>query len=294
MRNRQQVGMSLVEVLLVLAVATASLLAGVRQYQLYLRDVEYRQVQQNVDNIFQALGQFYMQNCNGAMSVDPNGDMSFKAGKLNPQEYNSKDPYQVKIDKDLQASGLLTQSIMSTTLVYGGPKANNPDGTPMIDITNNPSSIGTDGYVAQFNRLEQPRKVCLEGDKATGVTSDRGCKSQPVQVGINLIWKPQVAVRLMDEEHADIYLALLGGDCLSNAKGKIVLPCDQAKSNTGNYVVWERLPSQALQKSGVHFWQTAPTLKSFNQMYTTYPSTYLNKTEGKNPSGNDQYYLCGG
>lgn len=275
-RNKQT-GVSLVEVLLVLAIGAAILFASIKQYQIFRSGADVEQVKYNVDTIFHAMSQFYSVNCNGTTAVR-NGTYTFTPGMLNPTYSPAPaNPFPVNITTLLQQNGYLTQVI------------------PINPIVNSsgPATNSYNGYVAQFNQSQvvQTRSVCVTGVNATGITAATGC-TQAKQVGTAIIWKAQVAVLIKNTAAAQQYLNLLSGDCLSSLNGTTVRPC--SANQPGNYVVWERLPSFATPNAQSDSWETYPALNQFNQLYSTYPTVYLSGMQGKIPNNQTQYFLCGG
>lgn len=141
-----------------------------------------------------------------------------------------------------------------------------------------PSSlIDGETYLVQLNKVQNNPDRMVKLSKTT-----------EVPVGEIIIWRIQVAAKLNDADKAETYKNLLGADCLSNANGMTVTPCDTS-GGTGNYVVWERLPSFATTGSQSDYWVSNPLLKQFNQMYSTYPILSLTN-EFKTGTQN---YLCG-
>lgn len=132
-------------------------------------------------------------------------------------------------------------------------------------------------YVVQLNKVKDDPNRMMNLTPTT-----------QVPVGKIIIWRIQVAAKLKDEKQAETYKNLLGADCLSNANGGSVTPCESAVSQ-GNYAVWERLPSFASAEAQSDYWVSNPLLKQFNQMYTTYP--ILSLTNQFKTSHQD--YRCG-
>lgn len=279
----KQSGVTLLEVMLVLVIAAAILFFSIRQYEMWKADATLQEVKQNVDTVFQALSFFYRINCNG--SYDETGKLI--PGKLNPvANPPPKTNYPVNIEQDLVKAGLLQtklKTIFPTNMI--------------VDDTD----VKTYGYIAQFNEQPPvPRIVCTEGTNSFNPTSP-SCKSS-TQIGTIIIWKAQVAILLRNKNDAQFYLSALGGDCLSNLSADgIVEPCDKS-NGVGPYVVWERLPSLASPYTQSIYWQSNFPVKQFNQMYTTYPVTYLTASGGTTPGQpppqpqqtQPQYFLCGG
>jgi prepilin-type N-terminal cleavage/methylation domain-containing protein len=59
-------GVTLLEVMLVIAIAGSILAMGISQYQSMQRDSNVRQVQANVDTLFNAMAYWYKANCGRA------------------------------------------------------------------------------------------------------------------------------------------------------------------------------------------------------------------------------------
>lgn len=265
--NKKQVlGVTLLEIILVLAIGAAILLLSLRQYESFRADSDLQQVQYDINKIFAAMSEFYKVNCYGTYNPNvspPNPPL--QAGALNPMRSSAPpNPYPINMTTDLITKGYLTQK---------------PALNPLIDAS---TGAGTDGYILQFNEYHSPKYACL---------TTAPCAS-PVQVGTIVIWKPQVAILLKDSATAQQYLDLLTGDCLSTASGNTVQPCTPGNKGTGNYVVWERLPSLSSSEANSTLWMMNPLVKQFTSMYNTYPLGTL--TGGQLPNNQTQYFLCGG
>lgn len=263
---RRQAGFSLMEIVLVCVIAGSIMFLGMQLYLSMRKDADARQVRANVDAIFQAMANFYKANCYGQTKADH----TVAPGVLNPAYWGGAVPPVVAIN-------------INTDLIQKGFLA--PNALLQTPIVNASGAAGTtQGYVAQFNSKTRPRLVCIEGYGAANTST---C-TKTATVGTIIEWQAQVSVEL-DTTPAttpDPYLALLAGDCLSDIAGFLVTPC--TGTNTGIYVVWQRNPSTGSKESGSTYWHTTPTVKQFNQMYTTYPMNSL-----VNSGGANQNYLCG-
>lgn len=282
--RRSQWGLTLPETALVLAVGMLLLVLGLRMIVSFQTEASVRQIKMTADQIFQSMTVYYRANCYG--TYDPNTIPPADPvvpGTLNPAS-NPATRFPINIVTDLFNKGILPSGL-ATVL---------PNNT-LLDT----SSIGTMGYVAQFNMAPMvSRSVCTVPTDpnvgATGPLPSQGCATSVV-VGTVVSWQSQVAVRLANVATASAYLKLLGGDCLSSldAGGTFVTPCEDGPI-PGQYVVWERTPSASTPDSTSSNWILNPQLVLFQQFYSTYPLSYMVTASppGVTPAGT-QYYLCG-
>jgi prepilin-type N-terminal cleavage/methylation domain-containing protein len=278
-------GVTLLEVMLVLAIGSAIVYMSIQQYLSYRKDADAVAVKANVNAIFQAMSAYYRKNCYG---FTEDGTMTAADyGTLNPANPTSpgNNKY-IDIQADLITPGLFWKAGAATNLVRN----------PLIDDAG-AISASLLGYVAQFNKVDPnpQRQVCTDGTGTAPTTPPTTPAETPiptctasVNTGQIVIWKVQVAAKLKDTANAAAYLNLLAGDCLSSpGPGGIINPCS---SNTpGDYVVWERLPSSANTEALSTYWETVPTVNQFTLMYRTEP--ILNLTNGF--KADSQYYVCG-
>lgn len=271
----RQIGITLVEALLVIVIGAGILLLSLRQYESFRIDANVLQLQGNVDTLLQSLAQYYYANCYGVTDVTQSP--ALKPGTLNPNHSPAPtDPFPIVIQDDLVAHGYLTSPFPFNPIVDNGKPA---------------TQFG--GYVAQFNLATQPRLTCIAGTNATGTTPASGCTATE-QTGVINIWKPQVAVAIQGgATEAAIYANLLSADCTSSLSNGTVLPC--SKNQPGNYLVWERLPSTPASRGNTSLWESKNVTNDFNLMYSTYSTVYLTTEKGiTSPQGQTQYFLCGG
>lgn len=260
--RRQEAGISLLEMMLVLTICAGILMMGMQVYLTMRRDADIRQVQTNVDAIFQAMDNYYRINCYGQSRAN----QTVIPGTLHPAS-SPATQFKINITTQLIQPGLLPASALVQT--------------PLVDV-NAPQT--TQGYLAQFNKKTSPRMVCTTGAGAANSPTCTGSTS----AGTVTEWQAQVAVQL-DATPATtpgVFLTAMGGHCLSTRVGTTVTPCSAI--TTGSFVVWERTPSSSSKEGGSTYWQTIPTVKQFTQMYTTYPMNSL--TSG---AITNQNFLCG-
>ncbi len=270
MNKLKQSGVTLIEILLVLAISASIIFIGLRQYQAFQLDTNIQSLKFNIDTIFKGLAAYYNANCYG--TTNPNTG-ALTPGSLHPNS-NPSSPFPVDINTQLFPRYLPQAFPLS----------------PLVDQTG-PGSGQFIGYVAQFNRQpDQTRLICMNPPSCTSNNS----------MGTIVTWTMQVAVLIKDSANIQQYKNLLAADCVSDKSGSIVQPCSVSAS--GNYLVFERLPSYSASNVNNEsaFWSTNPTLPQFKQMYTTYPITYLlqdnpsGRVPGPGASGKQsQYFLCG-
>ena len=226
---RRQQGVTLLEVLLVIAIGAAILLLSLNQYVVFRRDADVRQVQYNVDILFQALAQYFRANC------------SVTGNALN--RVNSSTPYVGVTLAALKQQGFLPQNLPVNPLVsYAAPL--------------------TEGYVLQFNQVTPPypqRRVTM----SDGTTKPIGTLVLwQAQVAVNLK-DPATASQYQQLLTADCL-----SQPFVSGSSNLVTPCSSAIAG-GTIAVWGRIPSSPGAGGNSTYWPTLPTVKQFTQMYTT-------------------------
>lgn len=256
-------GVTLFEMLLVLAIAMSILYLGIKQYNVLSLDADATKVQANVDTIFAGLTQYYRVNCFGSNPMGYNGTAPV-IGTLNAAKAQTT-PFPINITTDLMNAGYMSYKLQNNSLA-------------------NPTIANT--YIAQFN--PQPGQIvqtCTHSSSPP--TCDVGAQTQ---IGTVVSWTAQVAVKMKDANTAKAYAKSLGANCSSTLSGGYVNPC--SLSTPGVYVVWEKQPSFASSQaySNSTYWESMPLVKQFTKMYSVDPITTL--TTG-NHSPEYQYFYCG-
>lgn len=268
----QQRGITLLETMLVSVIASAILIFSYQQYESYKLDSDINQVKYNVDQLFQAASYYYQANCRNQVNSTTGVPMA-GSGTLDPLN-NPVSPTMITPVQLYQAGYLKEMLPWVPRLVYD-------DGTNTMK-----------GYIVQFNLLtpQQARTINLSG----GGTAN---------LGNVYVWRIQVAVyvkpnmvtmgkfTVSTEDQAQKYMSMMGGQCVSTSNGTSVIPCSSSNTMTGDYVVFERLPSMATPSSNSGLYPTNAAIKQFNQQYTTYPILYM--TGGSVSASSPQNYLCG-
>lgn len=188
--KRNAKGATLIEVILVLAIASFILLLSFNQYLSYRRNADVMQLQTNVDMLFGALESYFHANCS-----NPDSPLSAKSESVS---------YAVPIEK-LMSEGYLVLS------------NNKMQGNPLV----NADSQGQ-GYILQFNQTQVSGELPTRTQEMTNAPS--------VSIGSVVLWQAQVAVNLSNPNTTQQYLNILNANCLSNLSGDIVTACNQGPS----------------------------------------------------------------
>lgn len=253
-------GVTVQEVLLVVAIGAVITVIGLRLNNMLRRQSNVATVQSNVNTLFQAAASFYYANCRRQIDIET-GPVA-GTGLLDPTDDGTSpvappNPYPV-------TSVLGPQNFLKTALFSD----------PIIA-----------DYVVQYNQVTPaPDRV---------VQTPTG----PVNVGQIIMWRIQVSGQLRPQfvANARQYLALLGGNCLARAKTPTTItPCSEVGAvPVGGtiYVVWERMPSNAVLSSQTGQMLNNARYKMNTQLYTTYSQQYLMSLPASSYPA--QNYLCG-
>lgn len=249
-------GVTLLEVLLVLAVGGMLLVLGIKQYNFYQRGAEIAELQANADQLFFAAVKYYQAECGKDKLLDPLANPSL--------------PDQVILN-------------VQTDLIDGGYLDNKfPKNNRLVN-----DGSGYKGYYVQLNKDDSYKRtieVCDDVDCTSTTTKE---------IGTIIIWHIQVGVRMKNNSSTDLnnIKNALSANCLSAASGAGVRTC--AQNVSGDNIVFELLPGYAVSRSDAQsqFWMSTPIVTQFNQMYTTEP---LSKLMTVDHIPEYQYYYCSG
>ncbi len=252
--DQKEHGVTLFELLLAIVIGSAIIYMGIRQYQSFRMGADARQLQDNVNVLFQAMSNFYKANAYGSFNPS-NTTLTWAPLNLRNSSIPSN-PYPVNIETQLQP--YITQDI------------------PFNPIVEN--TAAGQGYVAQFNGYTQSTEFCVTASAsapAWGPTTSMGCaQSGAKQTGTAVVWQIQISVLINNPALRAQYLALTGANCLSklNSTQTSVAPCASASTNSGNYLVWERQATSPETDSS--FWPINPMVSEFTKMYRQESITY--------------------
>jgi len=299
-KTQHSPGIVLIEMILVLAIASTIILMGLRVYNFFRADQQLNQLSYNVDLIFQSVSKFYHANCRG---FSGNND-----GVLNPSQ-NPTSPYVVLNNT---VSTLISQSYLDSTQLIP---------SLLLDTAN--TGTTNQGYFAQLNLLNATDRQyywCMTNPTTQVYTCSTPSSGATTNTGIGnvQVWQAQVAIKVADYNTALIYQQKLGADCVStlatnsSGTGTYIVPCStstssstssSSSSSTNNlptYVVWTRIPSLASPQTNSLLSLSLFGAKTFNLQYTNdgmagFNATYWQGSLTTPPISYDTtYYLCGG
>jgi prepilin-type N-terminal cleavage/methylation domain-containing protein len=249
-------GVTVLEMLLALAVGGVLLTIGMQQYKGWTVGSQAMQLNQTVDQLFNAAAQFYNANCVTGGQLDP----AVAEGTTIPVSLN--------------------------TLVQDGYLHSLPGPNPIVNTSNI-----SNAYIVQFNQYSSPRLEAVCSNPPTCTTMKTASIGTIVlwRIQVAVLMQQTQSNQLAQAQ------GYLTADCLSQpnsqtgSAGMTVQPC--ASNKTGNYVVFERLPMYPTVKPRVlsPLWPSYPLLQQFNQMYITYPVNYLIDLNGGTQA---QYFYC--
>lgn len=263
---KKLIGVTLLEILLVIAIGSSFILFAIRQYQLYQAQQYALQLRYNAETLLEALSYYYQANCAAGsgrtLSQTPLPSVYDDSGKL------------------------------YTDLTKGFLPGNWQPINPLVD-----NAATNKGYFVQFNNRSAGNRninVCYSYWSTSGTAGTQGCSpAQAISNAPIILWQEQLAIKMKNPAQTLGYLGLSGADCAvdSLTSGAPVDCSNTSTTGQPNYLVWQRLPSFASPTLTGDQWINQPIQKSFIQQYTHDPmyELYLQGT------GSTTFnYLCGG
>lgn len=233
-------GITLFEMLLVLAIASAIIVMAIAQYPSYKNVSDTERLQATIDNIFLATANYYRANCKPSTT---SALWTLSGGKLVPTSVT------VDIKNMLVTKGFLDPLLPNGMISQAG---NDP----------------YDGYTVLINMTYQDAAYTQLLQKYQCTTSSGGVCTNNVAVGTVALAQIYVAVCLKTSQYMNQVIAMMNPDSTSACSGGQLLrffrmPSSviaQSSSDTGNSM---RASQQV-----------------FAEMYTTAPLSYLLGTSG--------------
>ncbi len=285
-------GITLLETMLVLAIASTMLVMGIKVYSQFQFQANEQKVLANVSRLLLGLEGFYDANCRQALDSD---STPLSEGQLDPIVTDAS-----TVVLDINAD-LLTPGFVSSTEW----RPNNP----LVDNTG-PSK----GYYVQYNRVQSGGQdpvmsvyACTgpkdsSGGSACDTTSGTVLATNFQQSRV-VIWVAQVAVKLSSSLTSAQWTQIkndLSANCISTLSGESVAACIPTPTANG-YLVWTKMPSGYHPDITSDNWTAMPYVKQFNMQYTNDGMATLSgvKNETQDSTGiktwyNPLNYLCGG
>lgn len=293
--QRLQQGVTLLEIMLVLSVSALLFISTIKMYEQFQTTLVLSQMQENVDQLFQATADYYHVFCNPVLA-----NQAAQAAQQNG--YPMGVPFNVSSTPlpsgpiPVTISGLISTGYLSNWHPY----------VPMV----NPAG-GEAGYVVQMNPVTPPSSipvnVCpvfVPGKPCVAITaapsSSKSFASPPLaQISSSQAevrtWVIQIAVHVANKKKIGGYGAVLGASCISGLSGSTVDPCT-APNASGDWLVWTRTPSAISIKKGPLYSTFQPMLREFKLQYSHDQYYELNSgySATSSPPLAPAYYFCGG
>lgn len=284
--SQQQIGATLLELMLVIAISALLLAFGLKMYRIYQMTWQIQQLRYNVDQLFQATRDYFRAQC--------------AQGDLAPQPANFLSPYARNSQGMAYPPQAAHPLAIATTLLEQGYLSHWQPANPLVD-----ASGGEDGYVVQFNPQifsAIPVNACVV------VASGSACHFSPelttpplaaipASQAAAVYWIMQVAVKINKSSDMAAYLPALGADCVSGESSdssSLTVESCPSSNETQDYLVWTRAPSAALHKNSI-FSGMLSVLRQMNLQYTHDQNNEFNAGYStSNPKQAPVYYLCGG
>lgn len=281
MIKHHMVGATLLELLLALAIGLTVAVMGLRLYATFERDVHAQALLANVNQIFQAMGNYYLVNCRQMRRGD--GVVVVGTGKLDPTNTNYSS-YLSSTNPDT----VIALSDTVNTLISGGFLSSWRPANGLVDAT---ASGTSNGYQAQFTRLPDTAMsvyACNNDDGTppctqSGLTALNG--TAPTAQSYVVRWQAEVSVTFDTATEAAKVAPMIGGTVTTDAQGK-----------ASSTVTWKRSALTVTPTSSSD-WIMSPAMKVFNMQYTNDGMAALSGVIWDSTSGAPQvpyYYLCGG
>jgi len=292
--NKCQNGVSLLEVMLVLAIAASIILMGMRLIGQFRYQASEQKLAATINQLFQGMNGFYYANCRQVLDQN---SVAQSSGNLDPLVAD--------------ASGF--KSIYPLSISNLIPRiASANDWSPYNALVDN--TVGEKGYFMQFNRvIESLNDPVMSVSACTGSDAPPSCNrtdgkvlsssNVPSSQSHVATWVAQVAVKLSPTLTSTQWTQIkndLGATCVSNKVGSSIATCDSSPTAAG-YLVWTRTPAAFNPNISSEYWASMPYVTGFNRQYTNdgmanlsgVKNETLNSTTGKSWY-NSLNYLCGG
>jgi type II secretory pathway pseudopilin PulG len=295
-RVRFQKGITLLEMMLVISIIGFLIIASVKMYQQLQNMLALKQIQENVDQLFEAAANYYQATCD---PVTPAARYQTPITGAPPTA-----PFNISITGELLAKGFLENWRPNNPLVNpaGGESGYLVQFNPSTSTTPIPVTVCS-GPTVGSPQPSKPPYPCLAITSTNLLQPTRAYSGTPsaqiptAQAKVVTI-VIQVSVFIRPQSKIGGYGAILGATCISGLTGSTVDPCS-APNPSRTYLVWARIPSAISIKRGSLFASFRPLVKEFQLQYThdqnfELNSGYSTSSSSSAPLQAPVYYLCGG
>ncbi len=254
-------GMTLLEMMLVFAIAMSMVLLGIKQYQQYKLQGNISQAGYLVDSLLQGMSNYYFANCYHPNSFAPS-----------PGTTTVTSPIVVDFTTSLLSAFLPSESVF----ILGHLP-------PLV------SSIQT-RYVPRQATSQRRAIGCASYQKVNGQTVCQWAPTSATTRAVTTLWQAQVIMTMQDPTQTLLYKGLLNADCAMDSIPKARSAPVCVTKGAPRYLLWQRLPSFASPAltSGLREFIYSTVL--FTRQYTNDPMGDLYNAPGYTPAN----YLCGG
>ena len=261
----KQKGMTLLEIMLVLAIASAVIILGFQQYESFRLGQNLNIARSNVDIMFQGGLNYYRANCHSGGTLDPIQIANFGVPVTNGTSY-------------ILISYITTPNLLGISLP--------PIPSGIVDASDQDASgNNTYGYRVQINTMRSPPPAlqasgttrqtysCYTDYTVTPAVTTCGGIGPILKLNSVVSQMTQVSVKLLNPNPtiATAYKNILGADCVSSlypGSTSVVAPCGVAGTGAGGtFLVWQRWPTAGAFPSSSVMSLSDQRLKQFNQLY---------------------------
>ncbi len=303
---RSQKGISLLELMLVLAIMASVVVFGLRVFSQFRYQVDEKRIFANVDQLFLAMNNFYRANCR--QTLDKNGN-SLSPGRLDPKvvDPTGLGTISLNIQTDLVTPGFLTNWRPLNPLLDNSPTPDQGYYVQYIRVTQGPTSQDpTANAFACVGSTNPPSCDKTSGapiDPSQPMDQTKPTVVNPAVQSHDVRWLAQVAVKLsakLTSAQRTQIMQDLSAQCISSLAGSQVLPCTPTPA-ADVYIVWVRGVYNVSPEIMSEYWIMDPVLKQFVNQYTNDPMAGLSGVKNETTDSSTgkkwydaQNYLCGG
>lgn len=273
-------GLTLLEIMLVLAIMVSFILLGINQYQQYQLQASFIDIKKNVDVLFQAMGRYYQANCR----VISDASVAW---------VNGTTPHESIGSLAINGSMSVNYGILSSPAIIPFNLTELSQYLPSNWPTSVPAVSSVDGYTVSFIAVTNTKNAyqCWWVEASPGVITTQCGTPQAIQPTKTVVFMlSQVGVKIANDptgEKTKAFLGATGANCASGLPDR----CDG--STTPNYLVWQQLPIKSGSAINSDLWISQSQEAMFNQQYTHDVMYEMANPNYSTINDNSYYYFCG-